>query len=399
MTDGVPVGSAQPAPAAAGSMPGANLSPTAPARPGAVSAVRCAAPGEIRGRGELLQEDRPLVFPGELSSTAAAWTADFLSEIGSVSLTVNASESVRISAHTQGAESQTLLMRTVQNAEPLQLRVPAGAYSVRVEPSTSSVAVSFELSLEASGYGPVPCEPGPGEPIDLGLIARAPIEGAGYIGVLDSSDSFRFDLQEAAQLAVSLSDVRGDARLRLYRDADPLVDDDDLEQLFASDGATASLGIALPRGTYQLLASTPTPSDPHNLYSWRASATEYPMREPSSDTGGVGDAVQQLGFLGAAGFQVGGYVGTLDERDVYRIELTQTTRLVLEFLDRASELEASLFRDGPVLGPDDAALITLRAGAVTSEPLEPGAYQVRVTTGFAGDAHQLYTLALAAAQP
>jgi len=177
--------------------------------------------------------------------------------------------------------------------------------------------------------------------------------------------------------------ARGTPALNSPRERVPII-------LLTASGE-ASRSIALPRGAYQLRVSPTVLSGPNNLYTLSASAAEYAVHDLPGDVGAPAQDVQELGTIGAAGMTVGGYLGVLDPRDAYRIELAEAAAIVLHLSDASGSPVARLFRDAPAVD-DDEALITVFGDAQTSDVLTPGSYQIRVTPSLTADAHALYTL-------
>jgi hypothetical protein len=186
--------------------------------------------------------------------------------------------------------------------------------------------------------------------------------------------------------------VRGQRTSDGERGREAIDESDFLLNLTGSDAGDDSDSVALPRGSYQLRSSPVSVVQRHHLYTWLASAAEYPVQDAVSDTGDVSE-VMDLGTLGPSGIRVGGYVGALDPRDTYRIQLAQSARVVLEFLDATGGLQARVFRDAPALD-DDSSLFRVVGLASATEPLEPGVYLVRVSGLSVTERHFLYTLAV-----
>lgn len=149
------------------------------------------------------------------------------------------------------------------------LRLPRGGYALLFEPADATAA-DVQASLEASAYDPMECEPSADAPEVLSL-GPFPDARGGYVGRLDASDTFRFELPEPATLSMGLEEVQGELALGLFVDADPSDEGDAIATVTVS-GGDASQSITLPAGTYQLRVSPALP-ETNNLYTLSASVS------------------------------------------------------------------------------------------------------------------------------
>jgi hypothetical protein len=320
----------------------------------------------------------------------------FRAEFGYLQVTVRSDVGGRARVFEQGAAGAEVDSWNVQSmqASTETLWLPRGDYALWFEPLSATTA-GVDVSLEASAYEPAECESPTDAAENLGVLGSQQLAKGGYVGRLDQSDAFRFQLPEAATLSLALANVQGDLALRLFVDGDPIVYSDAIMLLTAS--ADASRSIALPRGAYQLRVSPTVLSRPSNLYTLNASAAEYPVHDLPGDVGAQSGDVQELGTIGAAGITVGGYLGVLDRVDAYRIQLTEPAALVLGLSDATAAPVARLFRDAPVVD-DSEALLSVFGAAKTTDVLSPGTYLIRVTPSLTADAHGFYTLDLGLAR-
>jgi hypothetical protein len=152
----------------------------------------------------------------------------FRAEFGYLQVTVRSDVGGRARVFEQGAGSEVDSWNVQgMEASTETLWLSRGGYAILFEPLSPTTA-GVDVSLEASAYEPVECEPPTDAPENLGVLGSQQSVRGGYVGRLDQRDAFRFQVPEAATLSVALAEARGDFALRLFVDRDPIADSDSI---------------------------------------------------------------------------------------------------------------------------------------------------------------------------
>lgn len=119
----------------------------------------------------------------------------FRAEFGYLQVTVRSDVGGRARVFEQGAAGSEVDSWNVQSMEASTetLWLPSGGYAILFEPLSPPTA-GVDVSLEASAYEPVECEPPTDASEDLGVLGPEQIVRGGYVGRLDQRDAFRFEL-------------------------------------------------------------------------------------------------------------------------------------------------------------------------------------------------------------
>jgi hypothetical protein len=199
-------------------------------------------------------------------------------------------------------------------------------------------------------------------------------------------DHFRFELTGNGQLNYTL-DSTGVVTAKLYRDATQINRATPLNTL-PVNGAPQTLKVTLQRGVYYLAVSAAG-----KIFDLGIGVEYYEPVEPLPDPGEDFDVAMDLGEVGSERIDVGGFVGTTDEADVFRVEVPTNGVLTYTIGDIVGNVTAALYEDAAQIN-----LTTPRAshsnltGDNTAPPIDlaEGIYYLRITPAV----DSLFTLSL-----
>ncbi|HTV21173.1 MAG TPA: pre-peptidase C-terminal domain-containing protein, partial [Polyangiaceae bacterium] len=269
----------------------------------------------------------------------------------------------------------------------LELSLAPGPYRALIE-TNSSESVRAALALRLTPYSPPENKPDPGSDKEdaLALASVSELrEVGGYVGVTDQDDYFRFELPANATLSYALTNSTGSITAQLFHDA-PIIDaTKPMLSDYAYAGSDAFDSVNLERGTYYWrISSTTSASRPDALYRLQLSAAPYPAPESELEPGNdPATALLLRGLEDAGPLTIGGYVGSTDPEDFYRLELARNgvLKYALKDVINNGSVVGKLFVDAPL--PDfDAPLSTVSAYSVDGDDcveLGRGAYLLHVT--------------------
>jgi trimeric autotransporter adhesin len=149
---------------------------------------------------------------------------------------------------------------------PISVVLPAtGTYFLEVSRNSSFNTLLYDLTLNTIQVpGNIPTDPGsePTTAFNLGTLSRGgSLNAKDYVGRLDSTDLYRFNLSETSNVTFSKLDVAGDINVEVivYQDknSNNILDSNDfIGQLFGTQGA-----INLQAGTYYVSVKQPNTSN------------------------------------------------------------------------------------------------------------------------------------------
>lgn len=224
-------------------------------------------------------------------------------------------------------------------------------------------------------------------------------------------DYYRFSLDGASQLQVILSDQVADADIQIVEDVNENQVFDDGETVFFlgeisrfSFEDRESLKIKLDPGTYYIRVFNAASEGTRYTLNLSARPANNPSpQEPGDDFGSALD----LGILGTRQLY-DGYVGSTDELDLYKFELSSTSEFSASLEEQLLDADFEIIRDANGNGQfdrDDGEVVAF-VGEPFSSSFEPnealtttldnGTYFVRVFRGSRNETGTSYTLSLSA---
>lgn len=267
--------------------------------------------------------------------------------------------------------------------------LPPGTYFIRVAPSSSSGSTPYQLDLVATlGGGSLSPEPGNTLPVarDLGVFSGT-FTAKEYIGKIDASDTYKFTLNDIANLQINVKGSSTAARVRLIRDGNNngLIDNN---ETLASDTTYSSTLLSsvtqdLPAGTY-FVSVDPRSTTNSTLYDLNLVATPF-GGNLSSDPGNTLPTARDLGVLSGT-FSAKEHIGLLDSDDFYKFTVNTAVNLQVKANGSSAATLIQLIQDansnGLIDNSETLASDTTYSSALLSEITEnvqAGSYFVRVS--------------------
>lgn len=221
--------------------------------------------------------------------------------------------------------------------------LPPGIYFIRVE-STSTQSTQYQLNLIPTLFGGN-VSPEPGNTLsvasDLGIFSgtRSVRE---YVGTLDTTDIYRFTLNDLSNLQITANASSTPVRVQLVRDANNngLIDNNEVFVSREGSGVVtpARINEDLPAGTYFIRVDPRFGSNFATSYEMTLVGTPY-GGNGLPDPGNTIPAARDLGVLSGTS-SLKEYVGVLDSFDFYRFtvntpinfQATSSSNIDLDFL-------------------------------------------------------------------
>lgn len=240
-------------------------------------------------------------------------------------------------------------------------------------------ATEFTLEAVFTPYAPSapPIDPGDGpddSAWDLGALGSVLV--GGYIGPLDQTDYYRFEVDQIGLLGFAVEDATSDvlrAGLVVDRNEDGRLTEG---ELISEMTRARSRSIPLPRGTYHIRMTAGTA-----LYGLSLAHTEHAVASPETDPGSEPDeSAHAFGPLTSQ--RLGGYVGVLDEKDVYTLSVSEPGTLTVAIEDTVVgviNIDVGQDADGDgIADPGETIRARDRTGTLTAPLPEAGEYYIRV---------------------
>ena len=284
--------------------------------------------------------------------------------------------------------------------EKLQRQLAAGNYYLQVSSKGGSTGYKLKSSAVVSGGGGGPIPPGAGtgtadNPIDLGTLSGTSVSRS-----QDSAGSgtgkqryYKFQMEQIGELNVRMSQVTGKGDVGLYFDSNRngVWDSTDktVNYIIASGSQSNNVteSEVLPAaGTYFLEARADAFTSGDVRYDLLLTPTLAPGNLPS-DPGPEETTAYNLGALNKGStIEIKDYIGTVDEKDVYRFNLSSAAKLTynkLETLGQKFSVYSSLVYDKNGNGLKDSTDQEFYIANVTdgSTDLQAGNYFLFVERG------------------
>lgn len=284
--------------------------------------------------------------------------------------------------------------------------LPAGNYFISVtDADTSSSNTFYSLGLFTNPQpSNLPADPGnsSSEAYDLGNL-NTPKLAQDLIGTVDETDFYKFSLSQISGFSASLSHLKRPTSMTLYfdRNHNNLADSDEIVTSTYSWGDATNLLLDLPEGTYFLSVNDAGWYGGGNTcYNLTLAQTPKPSSlsaDPPSDS----NLAYDLGTL-SGNTTAQDYIGSLDNRDFYRFNVTQARPFTATLNNSPYGSELYLYADSNNNGFADTSELVAYASwyypyyesssPTISTSLTPGTYFLLVNSYSTGSA---YTLTLA----
>jgi len=226
--------------------------------------------------------------------------------------------------------------------------LPRGTYFLGIAPSSSSASTRYQVSLVATPFGgTVFPEPGNTLPAarNLGVLSGT-FSAKEHVGNIDSSDIYKFTLDDVANLQATVRGTSANTRIQLVRDINNngLIDDG---EVLASDTNFNSTFLSritqdLPSGNYFFKAEARDTSA-STLYEMNLVVTPF-GGNISPDPGNTLSTAQNIGALSGT-FSAREHVGILDASDSYRFTLNSDAQLQARVTGSSANTRIELIQD------------------------------------------------------
>ncbi|NJL41402.1 MAG: hypothetical protein HC899_35365 [Leptolyngbyaceae cyanobacterium SM1_4_3] len=237
--------------------------------------------------------------------------------------------------------SSTFLSKVTQD-------LPRGTYYIGVTPSNSSASTRYQLSLVATPFGGN-ISPEPGNTLstarNLGVLSGT-FSAREHVGEIDSSDIYRFTLDDIANLQATVTATSANTEIQLIRDINNngLVDNG---EILAADTNFSSTFISnftqdLPTGNYFFKVESRNESVP-TLYEMNLVVTPFGGNE-LPDPGNTLSTARNIGALSGT-FSTREHIGILDPNDSYRFTLNNDANLQARVNGSSANTFIELIRD------------------------------------------------------
>lgn len=220
--------------------------------------------------------------------------------------------------------------------------LPSGVYFLGItslDGSTDGTQYTLTLTHQPqSGSLAVDPSEDSNQAMDLGRLTN-PIAVKDLVGSLDSSDFYKFNLDQTSSFNANLSNLSRTTTLTLYfdRNNNGLADSD--EQAITSSGVkTTSLSSDLPGGTYFVNITDAEATIGNTFYSLSLFTTPQPGNLPTDPGSSSGEAYD-FGVLSTPKIAQD-LIGQLDDTDFYKFTLDQISAVSasLSHLKRATSI-------------------------------------------------------------
>jgi hypothetical protein len=226
--------------------------------------------------------------------------------------------------------------------------LPRGTYYIGVTPSNSSASTRYQISLVATPYGGN-ISPEPGNALraarNLGALSGT-FTAREHVGQFDSSDIYRFSLNDTANLQATVTATSTNTEIQLIRDINNngLVDNGEIIVSDTNFNSTFVSNITqdLPTGNYFFKVET-RDSNVSTLYEMNLVVTPF-GGDGSPDPGNTLSTARNLGALSGT-FSAKEYVGVVDTTDFYRFTLNNAANLQARVNGTSANTQIDLIRD------------------------------------------------------
>jgi hypothetical protein len=228
--------------------------------------------------------------------------------------------------------------------EKLQRQLAAGEYYIQVKGNGGGTKYKLRSSAVVSGGGGGSPSPGTGtadNPIDLGTLGSAAVSRSqDSAGLRDEKKRYyKFQMEQIGEVNFRMSQVTGSGRVGLYFDSNRNGKWDfedravDLAVATGSASDNRTETEVLPAGVTYFLEVNSDDLNTDVRYDLLLTPTLAPGNLPS-DPGPEETTAYNLGTLNKGGtFEIKDYVGVVDQKDVFKFNLSAAARLTYNKLE------------------------------------------------------------------
>ncbi|MGB3786540.1 MAG: S8 family serine peptidase [Phormidesmis sp.] len=262
------------------------------------------------------------------------------------------------------------------STETIARSLNAGSYYVRVYPYSGST--NYTLDLSATAARPDLAGNSLGTALNVGkLSANRTFQD--FIGLGDTNDYYRFNLDKASDFALTLTDLSADAEVQLLNNQGQLIDSST-----GPDSSTETITRQLDAGRYYV-----------RVYPYSGS-TDYTLNLSALEV-----KPDQVGNSLGTAFNLGNprndrtiqeSVGPADKQDYYRINVTEPRRLNLSLTGLSASADLHLLdSSGKTIQSSERSYSESES---ISKALVPGTYYILVDVNPYFSQRTTYTLSL-----
>jgi Bacterial pre-peptidase C-terminal domain len=280
----------------------------------------------------------------------------------------------------------------------------AGTYFIRAYPVSDKDNINYNLEISASpSLVTTPRDPGSnyGSVVDIGTINETSRSFTDFVGTVDRSDFYRFNLTETSDFSLSFTGLSDFIYAEILYDVNGNGEFDLEEKLYNTYGSrfnNGSIQATLGIGNYFIRVYTFNPSDNSN-YTITTSAKPK-LTTNQTDPGNNFFTAFDIGALnGNRTYK--DFVGSVDRDDLYRFTLSEKRLFSISLGDLNDEALVEVISDSNGNGQYDIGEDLYRVlGSQFSknsilQNLEAGTYYLRVYTGNSID-NTAYTVSISA---
>ncbi len=262
------------------------------------------------------------------------------------------------------------------STETIARSLNAGSYYVRVYPYSGST--NYTLNLSATAARPDLAGNSLDTALNVGKLS-ANRTFRDFIGLSDTNDYYRFNLDKASDFALTLTDLSADAEVQLLNNQGQLIDSST-----GPDSSTETITRQLDAGRYYV-----------RVYPYSGS-TDYTLNLSALEV-----KPDQVGNSLGAAFNLGNprndrtiqeSVGPADKQDYYRINVTEPRRLDLSLTGLSASADLHLLdSSGKTIQSSERSYSESES---ISKALVPGTYYILVDVNPYFSQRTTYTLSL-----
>lgn len=226
--------------------------------------------------------------------------------------------------------------------------LPPGTYFARVAPASNTASTQYQVNLVVTPFGGnISPEPGNTLPVarDLGVFSGT-FSAKEYVGTIDSTDVYKFTLNDISNLQVNVRGSSANTRVQLIRDSNGngLIDNSEVLTTDTNYSSTflSTITQDLPSGAY-FITVEPRNTSASTLYEMNLVATPF-GGNISPDPGNTLSAARDLGVFSGT-FSAREHVGLLDSDDFYKFTLSNPANLQASVNGSSANTRIQLIQD------------------------------------------------------
>ncbi len=280
----------------------------------------------------------------------------------------------------------------------------AGTYFIRAYPLSDKDNINYKLDISASpSLVTTPRDPGSNysRVVDIGTVNETSRNFTDFVGTVDRSDFYRFNLTQISNFSLSFTGLRDFTYAEVLYDVNGNGEFDSEEKLYDTYGSRfndGSIQATLGAGNYFIRVYTFNSSDNSNYTIITSAKPKLATNQIDPENNFV--TALDIGALnGNRTYK--DFVGSVDRDDFYRFTLSEKRLFSISFKDLTDEAFVEVISDSNGNGQYDVgeALYKVLGSQFSSssilQNLEAGTYYLRVYTGNSID-NTAYTLSISA---